>query len=358
MQTGQNIPVSGNSIYTLAQKQTTNNISLQGGGIVIVKGNGTELKDPKAIKGRARRKMITQKRALKLVDVAKRKGDREIKQQFWNAYHCQNNLTTTNGRQHGDYCKNRFCALCCSIRKAALINKYGPILNSWPDPHYVCLTIRAVPAQKLKWLVNAMYRAFDRINNKYQKREQRGKGIGFMGIKTLECEFNSGARTYNPHFNVLVPNKEVGEALRMEWSKIWGPKYVNAAIQYCEPVRSKEKVMIEVIKYGTKTFSEPDRDKKLIGKRNPKIYVAVLYNIVMAMKGKRIFERFGFNLPKTNTIKPKGGTITEVKHYIKWKYDLKLLDWVGEDTDGLLTNYLPDYRLYYLLEYCMDVLLE
>jgi len=81
-----------------------------------------------------------------------------------------------------------------------------------------------------------------------------------------------------------------------------------------------------------------------------------LYNIYNAMRGHRIFERFGFNLPPNMTKRePKN---TEVDHFINWKYDLKHNDWVGEDTAGLLTNYVPEERLMDILENRMDMLLE
>ncbi len=44
------------------------------------------------------------------------------------------------------HCKNRFCTYCCGIRKAELITKYLPVLQTWKAPHFVSLTIRAVNA--------------------------------------------------------------------------------------------------------------------------------------------------------------------------------------------------------------------
>jgi hypothetical protein len=53
--------------YILVQSET----GLLGKGAIIVNGNGTDLVNEKAIKGRAKRKMITNKMTLSLVDVAK-----------------------------------------------------------------------------------------------------------------------------------------------------------------------------------------------------------------------------------------------------------------------------------------------
>ena len=52
---------------TLVQSET----GLLGKGAIIVNGNGTDLVDDKAIKGRAKRKMITNKMTLSLIDIAK-----------------------------------------------------------------------------------------------------------------------------------------------------------------------------------------------------------------------------------------------------------------------------------------------
>ena len=75
-------------------------------------------------------------------------------------------------------------------------------------------------------------------------------------------------------------------------------KYTNPAGQKIESVYNLESALIEIIKYGSKIFTEPDLKKKGNLKTPPKIYARALDNILVAMKGKRIFERFGFNLPK------------------------------------------------------------
>jgi hypothetical protein len=75
--------------------------------------------------------MITNKLTLSLVDVAKEKGALDRVQGYWNAYHCQRKLFSSDDRLYGKYCKNRFCTLCCGIRKAEIINKYLPIIKTY-----------------------------------------------------------------------------------------------------------------------------------------------------------------------------------------------------------------------------------
>ncbi|MEZ0007158.1 hypothetical protein ABH942_002537 [Flavobacterium sp. 28YEA47A] len=70
---------------------------------------------------------------LNLVGVAKEKGEDEKLKSQWNIYHCQSQVITANGRIYGRYCKNRFCTLCCRIRKAKIINKYYLIIELWEE---------------------------------------------------------------------------------------------------------------------------------------------------------------------------------------------------------------------------------
>jgi hypothetical protein len=66
-------------------------------------GVGTDLSNSKALRGRAKRKFITQKMVLSLVDVSDKYGSAEIKKSYWNTYHCQNRLFTANGKMYGKY---------------------------------------------------------------------------------------------------------------------------------------------------------------------------------------------------------------------------------------------------------------
>lgn len=122
---------------TLVQTVTDHGEKMQ----VLVAGDGTKLSDNKVLKSRAKRKIITQSLVLSLIDIAKKKGDTKFLQALWNTYHCQEKLFTSNGRMYGQYCKNRFCTICSSIRKAEIMNKYLPELREWEDPYFVTLTV-------------------------------------------------------------------------------------------------------------------------------------------------------------------------------------------------------------------------
>ncbi len=134
-------PLWGNPLNTLAQNGT--NIA------VIIIGDGSEMSSDKALKGKGKRKVISQKMALSLLDIAKRKEAPDRVKTYWNTYHCQNRLVSHNGKLYGKYCKNRCCTLCLSIRKADIINRYYPVMKDWENPYFVTLTIKACKATGL-----------------------------------------------------------------------------------------------------------------------------------------------------------------------------------------------------------------
>lgn len=346
-------------IYTLAQSGTGKAVKTQGKPQIIVSGNGSELSNTKALVGRARRKMISQKIALYLVDAAKSKGASDRKQGYWNVFHCQNKVFVAGGKLYARYCKNRSCTLCCANRKAEIINKYLPTIETWEDPYFVTLTSKAVSARGLNERMNKMVEAFCIIKAKCKKRYQRGKGIKFEGVKTLECCFNAKEKTYNPHFHFIVPNKEMADLLVKEWLSLWTDndspkhrKWASSKGQKSKKVNNREKCLIEVVKYGTKIFTELDLQKKT----GHKIYTRALDNILTAFKGHRLFERFGFNLPELVEVnKPKAQVLDQ---YEEWEYITKQADWVNPENEKRLTDYLPPPQLAFLLENNINNVLE
>lgn len=317
---------------------------------VIIQGQGSEITTDKVLKGRAKRKIIAQRLALSLVDIAKRKGDTEMAKAFWNTYHCQSHIISHENRTYGKYCKNRHCPLCCSIRKATLINKYLPLISSWEAPYFVTLTVKACKARSLPKRLKDMIRGFKIITTKYRKAVGAKTGK-LSGIRALECCFNPVKRTYNPHFHVLVPNKATAETLIKEWLALCTPKFALRPAQDMRPVRNLESDLIETIKYGAKIFTEPDLDKKVQSDADPTIYAAALYNIYDGMRGLRLFERFGFNLPKTDTLSTPARVITE---YEEWYFAPQYHDWLQVDSEQMLSNYTLPAELEELLRNHID----
>lgn len=324
--------------------------------MILLYGRGTDLTDRKAIHRRAKAKMIARKTMLNLIDVAKEKGANDRVKAYWNTYYCQDRVYTANSRLYTSYCKNRFCAVCSGIRKAELINKYFPVLQSWEAPYFVTLTIKAVTSAKLASRIKAVKRALGLIVAKHRKRSERGTGIRLIGLTSIECCFNPKIRTYNPHLHILVPNKQTADILINEWLSKWGTKFTHRDAQHSRRVEDRAKDLIEVIKYETKIFTEPDGKNSRGKKGSVKIYIRALDNINAAFKGSRLIDRFGFKLPTGSNRKKTELKVFET--YEEWQYHSESNDWLNAEHESTLTNYNPARELMILLENNIDLKLE
>ncbi len=344
----------GAQIYISAQSGTNNITNPSNFPNKAVYGKGSDLGNKVGQERKAKRKMITQVMTRLLAEIALEKGDTKRAQGYWNAYHCQSKLTKSGGRSYGNYCKNRWCLICSANRRSMFISRYYPTLSKWPDPHFVTLTVKAVRAEQLnKWLKKGLKRGFRRILDKYKKRAARGKCTKLMGVKSLECNFNPVKHTYNPHYHIIVPDRKTALILKKEWLALWGKKHTSPKAQHSRPVKDLEKDLIEIIKYGSKIFTEPDMKRKAKDKIHPKIYAAALDNIFVAMKGLRLFDRFGFNLDKVESTQKASSQL--LVDYEELVYDPSITDWVNVDSGTLQTGFVPKAELSYLLNHNIDV---
>ncbi|MBS1684468.1 MAG: protein rep [Bacteroidetes bacterium] len=341
---------------TLAQSATNLSSKSAPKPTITIPGQGTEWMDTDKKQKRAQKKMITQKLMLSLVDVAKKQGEPERAQGYWNAYHCQSRVIASDGKFYGQYCKNRFCIICSNIRKAELIGKYLPVISAWPDPHFVTLTARSVPACRLKDRMRRMQAGMQNLLKRNKARALRGTEIRLIGVRSLECNFNPKTRTYNPHFHLIVATKEMGEIFIREWLEQCTKDFAVSWAQKSVKVKDPERSLIEVVKYGTKIFTDPTISKRQNKPTNikvtHKVYAAAFDRIVTAMQGRRLFERFGFVLPKQQ--KRKGGNPTQLQQYQRLVYDSTISDWMDAETSELISGYKPDPEILGLLENQMD----
>jgi len=340
---------SESNFNTLGLYGTNNISSITSPPNIMVYGTGTDRTLEKALRGRAKRKIITQVLMLALVDIAKEKGAMDRVKSYFNTFRCQSKLVGGDGKLFGRYCKNRFCNICCSIRKAELINTYYPIMSEWDDLQFVTLTVEAVKADKLYAHVREMKRKLDQVIDLLQARYRRKKKVPVMGIKSMECNYNPVDETYNPHFHILVPGKELANLFFWEWCKKWAKGKTSIWAQKIRKVRDTEKDMIEVIKYGAKIFTSPDMKKK--STLPPVIYAAALDNIHAAFKGVHIFGSFGIKKPKLT--RPKIAPRI-LMNFDEWEFHLNVCDWVNTNTGELLSNYKITAELDFLLQNNID----
>ncbi|MBK7039685.1 MAG: protein rep [Bacteroidetes bacterium] len=347
-------------LNTLAQRGTEKPEKVSKKKKITVTGKGADLSKTNQMNGWAKRKSITQKILLALIDIAKEKGAFDRVEQYWNAYYCLSRAYSSEGRLFGKYCKNKFCTVCLCIRKAEILNKYLPILKNWNDAYFVTLTIKAIPYERLSLLVCKLVEGFEKISDKYRKRTQRGRGNSLMGIRSLECNFNPIMKTYNPHFHIIVPTKEIAIILINEWVKLWkdtnGTKWTTRAAQNMRKVQNIERDLIECVKYGTKIFTEPDINKKSKQSNNPTIYVSAFDNIIAAMKGHRLFDRFGFNLPKNSNA--NAVNFQSLNDYDEWVFDSAHSNWINADTEEALSEYKLPIELNLLLSNNLNLSLQ
>jgi plasmid rolling circle replication initiator protein Rep len=347
-----------NELDTLAQKRTASSRSDHQKHEIIF-GEGA-CKD--SVRKRPKRKVIDQSVCLKLIDVAKENNETKWIKRYWNTYHCQTNLITHNGKAYGDYCKNRCCSICNAIRKAKLIHTYKPSIETWSDPHFLTLTVKAQPKTNLENWINGMVKAMSLILNRCRKRYLRGKGIKLIGIKSLECNFNPKKKTYNPHFHILCASKDIAETIKREWLELWNRDYKRTglkrhryALTYLQNIRKvncTEEDLIETIKYGAKVMTDPTMQKGKNKSRSPKIYVTALHEIYRAFDRHKLFGHFGFKPKPQNTKTQKNGKA--VSEFQMWIFDSEISDYVNIESGQIMTNYLPDNELVKIISKNID----
>ncbi|MCB9033223.1 MAG: protein rep [Chitinophagales bacterium] len=344
----------GRGVHTLAQSKTSKIVKTSTKPMIIVNGKGSDISNNELVFARNKRKLITQKLALCLIDVAAKKGHKDCLKEYWNTYYCLNELISDGNRVYGNYCKNRICTVCSGNRKAELINKYLPVINKWETPYFVTLTIKSVSATKLNAMMKAVMRGFRLIINKYKKRNLRGNDIKLQGIKSLECNFNPKDKIYNPHFHIIVPNELTADILIKEWlyycNRKKGTFWASKKAQHKVKIFDNEICLVEVIKYGSKIITKPKNNEEIPAK----IYVNALHNILRAMKGLRIFERFGFNLPKQHNEE----NMQCIKDYDILRYNADCNDWIDIHDGIILSNYSLPNELKQLLNNNIDLVLE
>lgn len=333
------------SVHTLAQ------VAVKGLSqkVDLITGKGSDCLNDKLTKNRAKRKLVSQSVAAKMITYAQSIGDEESAKKYRNTYYCQSELKEVEGRTYGNYCGNRLCTVCTANRKAELIRKYLPIIASWKDPYFVTITAKACKGSELKKHVANVLIVFGKVKDRIRDKNRRGKCERLVGIRSLESNFNPKMRTYNPHIHVIVDGEDMANLIIQEWQSVWTHVFADSQAQHKRAVK-KEKIndLIEVIKYSTKIFTEPEKGQR----GREKIYIASLHTIDKAMRGRRLFASFGFKLPKGAYKEPSGTSVSIGVR--KFKYSRSMANWVDPETDEVLSDFHPDLDLLMRIEYWTD----
>lgn len=250
------------------------------------------------------------------------------KKSYQNSQNCSATLwSDQNGTLHANYCKNRWCSTCNSIRTAILINQYAPEIQNMQNAYFVTLTAPTVPIEKLKSEIELYQKTFRQIIhcNKYRGR--------FKGLRKLECTIRPDD-LYHPHFHCVIDGKENAQLLVQEWCK-----RMPGAYRAAQDIRkADERSTIELFKYFTKLF------KRKSDGTYEKVNYARLERIMSTIAGKRIFQPFGglqkpVNWIETDIVETE--TPAETDKIYEWVGD----DWVEKESGELLTGYKPSASL-------------
>lgn len=232
-------------------------------------------------------------------------------------------------------------------RSIGILFKYLPVLKTWETSYFLTLTSTSCKKEELPNRIDDILYFFWRIKEKYKKRYQRGKGQNIVGLRSLECNFNPKALTYNPHLHIILKHKENVNDLIDEWCKDKTKGVASHGNQVYRRIWDNEGTLIETVKYGSKIFTEPDVRNKKNSKIPPSIYANALDNILTAFEGHKLLQSFGFTLPKQPE-KPKAQTQVLID-FDELTYDIFMNDWVNTSTGELFSNYKPSPELSYLL---------
>lgn len=80
--------------------------------------------------------------------------------------------------------------------------------------------------------------------------------------------------------------------------KLWTKRYTNGWGQDIRKITNNIEGLIEVVKYGSKIFTEPAPNKKNRKKVTRYVYISALYNILLAMRNIHLFDRFDLTFQK------------------------------------------------------------
>lgn len=226
----------------------------------------------KKLTGRLKSKFITNSFIFQLIE-----QNSPLKKSYWNTYYCNNNIYVENGQVKTKYCKNRWCLTCARIKTATYINYYFPVIEKLKDKQYLTLTIPNVPEDKLLNAIENMQNTFSGISNdrKFRKR--------IYGIRKLEVTYNPKRNDYHPHYHLIISGVDVATEILQEWLK----KYPSADIKGQDIQECDDNTLQDLFKYVTKIIQ---LDPK---KKERRVYIKALDNILQALKRKRTFQTYG-----------------------------------------------------------------
>lgn len=271
-----------------------------------------------------------------------------LEKAYRNSIYCADQLHQEDGKLTGTYCGNRWCFVCNRVRLARAINRYKPVLESWTDPHFVTLTLPNVGAEELPACLDRMHHAI----REAARGVRRTDHLLLRALRKLECTFNAVAKTFHPHFHLVVEGRAAAEALVRRWLLL-NPEATRAAQDF-RPADAS--ALTELFKYFTKLVVRRRRGEKEIAD------LVALDVIFRAMRGRRVYQPMGFKVAPdpANDEEAEVGTISETValsrggEVLDWEWYQESHDWVDRSTGELLTGFDPSVAMRHLVESLRD----
>ena len=236
------------------------------------------------------------------------------------------------------YCGQKTCYVCNKIRMIKFIKKYLEGIKSERFKYFLTLTIKNPSEVNLKSKIEQFYKFFQ---NSYLKKHPRYKGLNKMikMIRSFEFTLNSRSKSYHIHLHILLAGEnksevnEYGELLIKYWKKYFNEDgEVSDDAQYLKEMKKSE---IENFKYMTKLDDinseniymlykilkvltrrrlfmaknikpiKLEQDTEIASKTEEDFETSEISNEVADesyINGKKVLQRFYFNLSKSNYI--------------------------------------------------------
>lgn len=227
----------------------------------------------KTMRKRANSKHLTTTLAAALLQLPKPHNPKA----YANTFACASFVVKEADRLKSKYCKNRWCLVCNRIKTAYLIEKYTPFISKWHDKQFVTLTAPNVKKANLAARIEEHLHVLTKIKDRLRKQ-----GTKIIGIRKLETTYNPDRNDYHPHLHLII----AGELHAKMIVDFWLDYYPDANRDAQDITPATDSSVKELFKYFTKITSD--------SKKTDTITLPALDAIFEAVKGRRVFQSFGF----------------------------------------------------------------
>ena len=277
--------------------------------------------DVKKLLKRARSKFITNGITNRLRNI-----ESPLHKSYINTYFCAQTLQQSGKTLTGRYCGNRWCLVCNRIRVARLIKDYKSPLMELPDKYFVTLTRPNVKGAQLREEIKTLTATIRTIVNLDLRRKEK---IKVVGVRKLECTYNTKRNDFHPHFHFIVSGRNQAFKLVEYWLK----RNPTASPDAQDIRKADDNSVLELFKYFTKVLQDG------------RIYPEPLDVIFQSMRRLRVYQSMG--IPKVSEevesiVSEDYQDLMDKEILWQWREDHQSGDWYSMETGECLTGYKPN----------------